>query len=54
MILLMMGVCGCGKTTVGEALAQSLGWPFYDADDFHPPANVAKMAAGEPLTDDDR
>jgi len=54
MILLLMGVCGCGKTTVGEALAQTLGWPFYDADDFHPPANVAKMAAGEPLTDADR
>jgi gluconokinase len=49
-----MGVCGSGKTTVGEALAASLGWPFYDADDFHPEANVAKMAAGQPLTDDDR
>ena len=54
MILLLMGVSGCGKSTIGEALAQSLGWPFYDADDFHPPANVAKMAAGQPLTDDDR
>ena len=54
MILLLMGVSGCGKTTVGAALAQSLGWPFFDADDFHPPANVAKMAAGEPLTDADR
>ena len=40
-----MGVCGCGKTTVGEALAQALGWPFLDADDFHPAANVAKMAS---------
>ena len=48
-ILVLMGVCGCGKTTVGEALARALGWPFLDADDFHPPANVAKMAAGEPL-----
>lgn len=54
MILLLMGVSGCGKSTVGAALAQALGWPFFDADDFHPPANVAKMAAGAPLTDDDR
>lgn len=49
-----MGVCGCGKTTVGRALAVSLGWPYHDADDFHPAANVAKMRAGEPLTDADR
>lgn len=54
MVLVMMGVCGCGKSTVGEAVAQALGWPFHDADDFHPPANVAKMAAGTPLTDEDR
>ena len=54
MILLMMGVCGCGKTTTGEALAAALAWPFFDADDFHPPANVAKMAAGQPLDDADR
>ncbi len=54
MILVVMGVCGCGKTTIGEALAASLGWPFYDADEFHPAANVAKMAAGQPLDDDDR
>jgi gluconokinase len=53
-IVVLMGVCGCGKTTVGEALAASCGWPFLDADDFHPPENVAKMAAGTPLTDDDR
>jgi gluconokinase len=53
-ILVMMGVCGCGKSTVGEALAKSLGWRFLDADDFHPPANVAKMAGGTPLTDEDR
>jgi len=53
-ILVLMGVCGCGKTTVGEALAQALGWPFYDADDFHPESNVAKMASGQALTDDDR
>jgi len=49
-----MGVCGCGKTTVGEALAQAIGCRFLDADDFHPPANVEKMAGGVPLTDDDR
>jgi gluconokinase len=53
-ILVVMGVCGCGKSTIGEALAASLGWPFYDADEFHPPANVAKMAAGQPLDDSDR
>ncbi len=49
-----MGVCGCGKTTIGQALATAMHWPFHDADDFHPAANVAKMAAGEPLTDADR
>ena len=54
MIVMLMGVTGCGKTTVGRALAQSLVWAFYDADDFHPPANVAKMASGVPLTDIDR
>ncbi|HTQ01327.1 MAG TPA: gluconokinase [Casimicrobiaceae bacterium] len=54
MIVVLMGVCGCGKTTVGKALAADLGCRFLDADDFHPPANVAKMASGEPLTDDDR
>jgi carbohydrate kinase (thermoresistant glucokinase family) len=54
MIVVVMGVTGCGKSTVGEALAGSLGWKFIDADDFHPPANVAKMAAGTPLTDADR
>ncbi|MFO1324103.1 MAG: gluconokinase [Burkholderiales bacterium] len=54
MILVVMGVCGCGKTTVGRALADALGWPFFDADGFHPPANVAKMAAGQALDDDDR
>jgi gluconokinase len=53
-ILVMMGVCGCGKSTVGEAVAAALGWRFLDADDFHPPANVAKMAAGTPLADEDR
>ena len=54
MIVVLMGVCGSGKTKVGRALAESLGWPFYDADDYHPPANVVKMAAGVPLTDEDR
>jgi gluconokinase len=52
--LIVMGVAGCGKTTVGKALAARLGWDFFDADGFHPPANVAKMAAGIPLDDDDR
>jgi len=53
-IVLVMGVCGCGKTTVGQALARELGWRFLDADDFHPEANVAKMARGVALIDDDR
>ncbi len=52
--LIVMGVAGCGKTTVGKALAERLGWDFFDADGFHPPANVAKMAAGIPLDDEDR
>lgn len=50
----MIGVSGSGKSTVGAALAQRLGVPFKDADDLHPPANIAKMAAGEPLSDGDR
>lgn len=49
-----MGVSGCGKTTVGQALAERLGYVFYDGDDFHPPENVAKMANGIPLDDTDR
>jgi gluconokinase len=49
-----MGVSGSGKSTVGEALAAALAVPFVDADALHPPANVEKMAAGVPLTDDDR
>ena len=49
-----MGVAGSGKTTIGRLLATALGWSFRDADEFHPPANVAKMAAGRPLDDDDR
>jgi gluconokinase len=54
MTAVLMGVCGCGKSTVGRALADELGWTFLDADDFHPESNVAKMAAGVALTDDDR
>ena len=49
-----MGVSGSGKTSVGKSLAEHLGWDFYDADDFHPPENVAKMGSGIPLTDSDR
>jgi gluconokinase len=54
MILVVAGVAGCGKTTVGQQLAGRLGWAFADADSFHPAANVAKMRAGLPLTDADR
>jgi gluconokinase len=54
MIVLLMGVSGVGKTTLGEALARELGWRFLDADEYHPPENVAKMAAGTPLDDADR
>ncbi|TQK69691.1 gluconokinase [Nocardioides sp. SLBN-35] len=53
-LLVVMGVSGSGKSTVGAAIAQRLGVPFGDADDFHPPANIAKMTAGVPLDDDDR
>jgi gluconokinase len=52
--IVVMGVSGSGKSTVGAALAQRLRVPFADADDFHPAANIAKMTAGHPLTDDDR
>ena len=52
--LVVMGVCGAGKTEIGRRLAEALRWPFLDADDFHPPANVEKMRAGTPLTDADR
>jgi gluconokinase len=54
MIIVLMGVTGAGKTTVGRMLAAQLGWKFYDADDFHPANNVEKMRRGEPLTDADR
>lgn len=52
--VVVMGVSGSGKSTVGAALSQRLRVPFADADDFHPPANIAKMTAGHPLDDDDR
>lgn len=52
--IIVMGVSGSGKSTIGALLAERLGWPFADADGFHPPENVAKMAAGTPLTDADR
>ena len=53
-VIVVMGVSGSGKTTVGRRLAERLGWPFIEGDDAHPPENVAKMARGEPLTDEDR
>jgi len=54
MIVIIMGVSGSGKTTVGQLLAQELSWKFYDADDFHSAANKDKMWRGVPLTDEDR
>ena len=54
MIVLLMGVSGAGKTTIGELLAAALGASFREGDAFHPPANVEKMSRGEPLTDQDR
>jgi gluconokinase len=53
-IYLIMGVSGSGKSTIGRALSARTDLPFFDADDYHPAANVAKMAAGQPLNDDDR
>lgn len=53
-VIVVMGVAGAGKTTVGRALAQAIGWEFHDADDFHSAENIAKMHRGEGLTDADR
>jgi len=53
-MIIVFGVSGAGKTTVGELLARELGWRFLEADDFHSPANIDKMRSGHPLTDDDR
>jgi gluconokinase len=53
-LILLMGVAGSGKTTVGRALAESLGWEYHEADDFHSPANKEKMGRGIPLNDDER
>ncbi len=53
-IIILMGVSGAGKTTVGQLLAGDLGWPFYDADDYHPPRNIDKMRNGQALSDEDR
>jgi carbohydrate kinase (thermoresistant glucokinase family) len=54
MVYVVMGVCGCGKSTIGQMLADSLNIPFFDGDNFHPQANVEKMKSGQPLNDDDR
>ncbi len=54
MVIVLMGVTASGKTTVGTLLARELGWDFYDADDYHPATNIAKMQRGVPLTDEDR
>lgn len=53
-LVVVMGVAGSGKTLVAEGLCSRLGWPFQEGDDLHPPQNIAKMSAGEPLTDEDR
>jgi gluconokinase len=54
MVVIIFGASGAGKTTIGQSLAQELGWRFYEADDFHPSANIEKMRRGVSLTDDDR
>lgn len=53
-VIVVMGISGCGKSTIGTGLSESLGIPFLDADDFHPQENVKKMTRGIPLDDDDR
>lgn len=53
-VIVLIGVAGSGKTTIGLQLASALGWPFRDADEFHPAENIAKMSSGQPLTDRDR
>jgi carbohydrate kinase (thermoresistant glucokinase family) len=53
-LIIIMGVSGSGKTTIGQLLSEKTGWPFYDADSFHPQLNIDKMKAGIPLTDEDR
>ena len=54
MIVIVFGVSGAGKTTIAKLLAEQLGWKLYEADDFHPRANIDKMRSGRPLTDEDR
>jgi carbohydrate kinase (thermoresistant glucokinase family) len=54
LVVVLMGVSGSGKSTVGAEMSRLLGWPFRDADSFHPPANIEKMSRSVPLTDDDR
>lgn len=53
-VVCVMGVAGCGKSTIGAAIADALNAPFLEADRFHPPTNIEKMSAGQPLTDEDR
>jgi gluconokinase len=53
-VIVLMGVSGCGKSTIGQRLSKKLSWPFRDADSFHPEANIAKMSRGAPLEDEDR
>jgi gluconokinase len=53
-IVILFGVSGAGKTTIGKLLGEELGWKFYEADDFHPRSNIEKMRSGHPLTDEDR
>jgi gluconokinase len=54
MVVVLMGVAGSGKSTIGRILAHRMGWVFYEGDDFHPEQNRIKMSAGQPLTDEDR